>query len=600
MARLLPPYVAPDTPSPGERFLFGKLKNDKGTDGWVVFHSFGIAKHPSRLAGEIDFVVIVPQVGILCLEIKAGQVGRRDGVWEFGSGASRRTSAVGPFRQASDAMHALRDHVAKRAPDLGRLLFYSGAVFTDIDFDEHSPEWHPWQFFGRSELNRSSISTCCMRILDQAHQHTAATASARWYHDRHSRPDQDQVDRLVKFLRPDFEYGLTPRITVEHAEDQITRFTEEQFSALDVIEHNPRVLFMGPAGTGKTFLGMEAVHRSRLRGESTLFTCYNRLLGLWLNLHGFANEGGNDEDLTVGTFHSLLLRLSGLRAPSGRDQSEFWSHILPTEVIERALSNKIVAPAFSFLCVDEAQDLLTPDYLDVMDLLLEGGLVNGRWAMFGDFENQAIYSRLEEETTAETRKSPKEEIKSRGSVFFTFPLRVNCRNTPQIAAGLELACSLDPGYSRVLATLDGQDIDVEFTNSRSESIQTLRRLLVQLKKQFKPGEIVVLSERDDSHSTAHFLSIEDPGMRLGPLRDEGSFRNRIGFSTIHAFKGLEAPAVILTDVVRIRGTDAQNLLYVGMSRARLHLKILMHDSCRDDWISVVQQGFLRKKTDRRN
>jgi hypothetical protein len=43
------------------------------------------------------------------------------------------------------------------------------------------------------------------------------------------------------------------------------------------------------------------------------------------------------------------------------------------------------------LVIDEAQDLLEDEYLDVLDLLVKGGLAGGRWAFFGDFERQAIY-----------------------------------------------------------------------------------------------------------------------------------------------------------------------------------------------------------------
>jgi len=44
------------------------------------------------------------------------------------------------------------------------------------------------------------------------------------------------------------------------------------------------------------------------------------------------------------------------------------------------------------IIIDEAQDLLRDKYLDVIDLILKGGLSAGRWRMFGDFEKQAIFS----------------------------------------------------------------------------------------------------------------------------------------------------------------------------------------------------------------
>ncbi|MDZ7767157.1 MAG: hypothetical protein U5K00_22550 [Melioribacteraceae bacterium] len=46
---------------------------------------------------------------------------------------------------------------------------------------------------------------------------------------------------------------------------------------------------------------------------------------------------------------------------------------------------------FDLLIIDEAQDLLTANYLEVFDWILKGRKRNGKWTMFGDFTNQAIY-----------------------------------------------------------------------------------------------------------------------------------------------------------------------------------------------------------------
>ena len=45
-----------------------------------------------------------------------------------------------------------------------------------------------------------------------------------------------------------------------------------------------------------------------------------------------------------------------------------------------------------FLILDEAQDLINPNFLEVFDSILKEGIRNGKWIMFGDFSNQAIYA----------------------------------------------------------------------------------------------------------------------------------------------------------------------------------------------------------------
>jgi hypothetical protein len=552
----------------------------------VVLHSLGVAKHPRRLEGEIDFVVMVPGEGVLCLEVKGGKVSREEGVWKYGAGPFAETSKIGPFKQASEAMHGIREYVKKRNSSLRKLLFFSGVFFTYVDFDGISAEWHPWQYADRSLLTRSSVSACCQRILQMAHAHARNTPAAFWYDPVESCPSPEQVKRLVDLLRGDFEYFVSPRVFVEESEQEIRRFTKEQFSALDVLEENNPIVYKGPAGTGKTFLAMEAMRRSMLAGRRTLLTCYNSLLGDWLRMQTEPITTPHARTVTVGTFHSLLLQLSGLRSPDG-ENSSFWSRILPQTVLDRMLTGIVKSPLYDTIIIDEAQDLITEEYLDVIDLLLEGGLAAGRWIMFGDFERQAIYTDQDSGAGFQALQV----LRKRAPAFFNFPLRVNCRNAEAIAVGLELACRLEPGYSRILHQGQTAEIEVDFYRSRDEQMFHLRRYLRVLQGTFLPHEIVVLSVQSDQHSCAWQLSQQEDAAALRALRETKGDGPRVGFTSIHAFKGMEAPAVILSDIEEFQGTLAEVLLYVGMSRARQRLVMLMHERCRAPYLDTVCKAF---------
>lgn len=584
MARMIPPYLPEDCRSPGERTLFTRFRDDPCTKDWVVLHSLGVAKHPKRLEGEIDFVVMVPGEGVLCLEVKGGKVSREEGVWKYGEGPFAEISKIGPFKQASEAMHGIRDYVKKRDTSLRKLLFFSGVFFTYVDFDGMSAEWHPWQYADRSLLTRSSVSICCQRMFLMAHAHVGNTPAAFWYDPVESRPTTQQVKRLVDLLRGDFEYFVSPRVSVEEGEQEVRRFTEEQFSALDVLEENNPIVYKGPAGTGKTFLAMEAMRRSMLAGKRTLLTCYNSLLGQWLRKQTEQITVPHERMVTVGTFHSLLLQLSGLLSPEV-ESSSFWSRILPQAVLDRMLAGIVKSPLYDTIIIDEAQDLITEEYLDVIDLLLAGGIAGGRWVMFGDFERQAIYTA--QDTIHGFRVL--EVLKKRAPVYFNFPLRVNCRNAEEIAVGLELACRLQPGYSRIMHRGQTAEIEVDFYHNRDEQMLHLRRFLRVLQGTFLPHEITILSVRSDQHSCAWQLSQQGDAAGLRAFREERS--NEVGFTSIHAFKGMEAPAVILTDIEEFQGILAEALLYVGMSRARQRLVMLMHERCRVPYLETVCKAF---------
>ena len=85
-------------------------------------------------------------------------------------------------------------------------------------------------------------------------------------------------------------------------------------------------------------------------------------------------------------------------------------------------------------------------------------------------------------------------------------------------------------------------------------------------------EIVVLSPRATGCSAAA-VSVEPWRSRLKPLHAAG--RGEIPFSTIHAFKGLERSAVVVTDVDDLSSAQAERLLYVGATRALDRLTIIL-------------------------
>ena len=110
MARMIPPTIPVSCPSPGEQEIFAKLKQEEATQDWIVLHSLDIAQHLRQVSGEADFVIIVPSLGVLCLEVKAcHSLERRDGLWFYGH--DPKGDPRGPFKQAAEAMHSLRKQV---------------------------------------------------------------------------------------------------------------------------------------------------------------------------------------------------------------------------------------------------------------------------------------------------------------------------------------------------------------------------------------------------------------------------------------------------------------------------------------------------------
>lgn len=568
MARMIPPMYAANTPH-GERRVFELLQNDPDTKDWVVLHSYGISNHKSKRNAEIDLIVLVPEVGVLCLEIKGSKVSRSNGLWNYGY----KTSTEGPFRQASSAMHALKDNIAQRDSLCGDVLFWSGVIFTSQSFHEHSPEWHSWQFIDGPDLSRRPISKLIVGMLEKAHAHSATrVASAYWYDDRASRPTHDQMQRLVTLMRGDFEAVNSLKDVVQHAEKTIAELTEEQYAVLDSVQENHRILVNGLAGTGKTVLALEAARRACHGGENVLLVCFNRLLAEWLAGNVAEMASGASGTIHVQHIHGLMRDIVGSGAPVGKGD-RYWRKELPEQAL-LSLWGDEKAPKYDVLVVDEAQDILTSDYLDVLSELLVGGLAGGKWLIFGDFKNQAIFLGASERSAEDLTK----DLAERSPHHARHRLYVNCRNAERIATTLTLVCSLDPGYRKTIQDFEGAEVEPRFWKDDAEQQAMLAEALHDLRPTFGPKGIVVLSTRRDEESCAAKVA-QQGRAAMSPLRGSKSSMVDIPYATVHAFKGLEAQAVVVTDIGSL--TDEQRaLLYVAMSRARIRLVLLMHESCR--------------------
>jgi superfamily I DNA/RNA helicase len=102
----------------------------------------------------------------------------------------------------------------------------------------------------------------------------------------------------------------------------------------------------------------------------------------------------------------------------------------------------------------------------------------------------------------------------------------------------------------------------------SEVSRTLHRLIRD--ELVPPAHIAVLVGSTRSTPLRH----ED---RIGAFQttsDQHAEPGKVLRTTVRKFKGLERPVVILTGIDDLQTEDEQALLYVGLSRARVHLVVI--------------------------
>lgn len=372
-------------------------------------------------------------------------------------------------------------------------------------------------------------------------------------------------------MRGDFEAVASLKDMVLQAEQTIKKLTEEQYVILDALEDNERILVNGLAGTGKTVLALEAARRACHNGASVLLVCFNRLLRDWMSSEVENIAATSSGSIRAAHLHGLMREIVGQAAPVGQ-VNRYWAKELPEQAL-LALWDDKNAKKYDVLIVDEAQDILTAEYLDVLSELLVGGLAGGSWMIFGDFRNQAIYIDSAGRSADELTK----DLAQRAPYHAKHNLYVNCRNAERIASTLTLVCSLNPGYKKTIQDVEGAGVEPRFWKDEAEHQAMLSEVLRELRSAFETKDIIVLSTRRDEQSCASTLA--QAGIPLAPLRQTDRGVIEIPYTTIHAFKGLEAQAVVVTDITGL-DDEQRALLYVAMSRARIRLVLLMKESCR--------------------
>lgn len=565
MARLIPSSLSEKCVSPGEKEIFTRFKSELEADEWIILHSLDIAQHIKQVSGEADFVIIVPNMGVLCLEVKAcHSLERKDGLWFYG--LESKGDPRGPFKQSSDAMHSLRNQVVQQNPSLSRVPFWSAVVFPYIEFNCNSVEWHSWQVVDSKRFKQQHLASIIRGILRNARSHLKSQETTTWFHEDDRLPTVQQAADLAKILRPNFEFSEKAPDRRARKQSEILRYSEEQFVAIDMMEVNPRVLFTGPAGTGKTILAIETARRYASMGKRVLLLCYNQLLGSWYSNHPVIREC----DIKSTTLHQYMSGIANIRTPHGADQT-YWENDLPDSAVSKLLNGHEEAGKYDLVVLDEVQDLLHPPYLDIIELVLIGGLRNGYWRMFGDFERQMLYGQDREQ--AETL------IRQKCGNFATGSLRVNCRNTPRIATLSTLLGRLTPNYTRILRPDDHIEPTIIYYSTPSQQRRELISALVRLQKDsYTPEEIVVLSSKGPSHCVASKIDDEIWSSKLAQYNIAKS--DQIRYSSIYRFKGLDSPAIVVTDIEKIESDKFSSLFYVATTRALERLIILVHETAK--------------------
>ena len=543
MAKMCPKKIPADILAnpqrSGECKTFRRFESEL-EDTFVVFYSrlwHGMNQNGEEIDGECDFVVAHPDLGMLAIEVKAGQISY-DPVREKWITKDRwgfDHIAKNPFYQAKTSKYQILDKLKKsRLWHSRRIPAFHGVIFPDTE--------DPGEDLG-ADMPAEII---CYLDTFENHFHD-------WIHSRFHDSEEygsylqplgeDGMNALKDLLAGPFQLHVPIGHILAEDDRELQVLTHQQFQILKLIDKIPRASISGGAGTGKTVLAMEEAVRNAEAGRKVLLICYNRPLA-----EDMKRRVRPSDKLLVMNFHEFCRKVindAGLEQPSGSDD-QIYRELYPASCIQAL--KMFPESRFDTIIIDEGQDFL-PLWLTALDTALTEKS-GGKMRVYYD-SNQRLYGNTE---------------KILGNFqLIPIPLSINIRNTKNIH---ETAQHYYKGYPIDSFGPKGEEIEyisADFPKGIREELQTLVSNLIK-KERINPEDIAVLA--DTKNTISQIIPTGNLAGKQG-VTCERPGEDKIIIDTIRRFKGLESPVVIL--VVTPEVALNEELLYVAISRARTHL-----------------------------
>jgi hypothetical protein len=529
------PFPMLPTESSAERRLYEGFL-EQLDESYVVYHSVDWVL-AGGIQGEADFVIAHPEAGVLVLEAKGGRISydpaRRR--WTQSGRSGAHDLDEDPFHQARDEMHSLvRILEAQPGWDRWRPSYGYGVAFPDGSYPRDAHPGAP----ARYAIDRDDLDGLAERV---------AEIMAEWF-----RPGRTFGASGMEALATALGYRVEIRVPLKLEFDQedrtIIELTDEQAYLRAFVLHRRRAAVTGPAGCGKTILATEIAKHLASSGKRTLLTCFNRKLAE----HLVASTEGTP-NLRATHFHGLCAELireagSGAERPPGTDERTWFDETLPDE-LERAA--RMLGPRFDAIVVDEAQDFREWWWPALLSTHRDPD--HGPLYLFAD-DDQNLYR------GGALPVGPEDILPS---------LPHNLRNTQRIH---EFVSVFHDARGAAAKGPEGRAVEILDYEDEDELVRLVEVVLLNLVdgESVPVGDIVILTPggRDVSRLWARG--------RIGrfALSDRAE-PEAVLWSSVHAFKGLERPVVILAELASgHQGVDVDTFVYVGGSRARSHLIVM--------------------------
>ncbi|MGK7948331.1 MAG: AAA family ATPase [Xenococcaceae cyanobacterium] len=363
MARIFPQASPQNTGSTrAEPDIYWRLKKQL-SDAFVVIHSLpwlaSVAKEiDGRFVptGEIDFIVLHQELGILAVEVKGGIFGYDKTEFVY----KRTGQRIDPVRQVRRGTHAL----SKLLHNIGAGSWRIGycLIFPHSEIREKVP-------IALTDFSLQPPQPISLDIRDiNTLGHQIQEIMGYWKKALNTwQIKEQQFEKLIDVLLPSADY--TPCWQTRIHNDTITwlKLTPEQSKCLDRISQENRLVVTGFPGTGKTLLLIEHTRRLSKLGQKVLVITYNVLLAQRLK------DELSDIDVEVCTFYEQCRRASEItgnqipkfsKSHDIENKKKEWYSVTAPNILRQAIEEEKLQN-YDSLVVDEGQ-VLQSDWLQTL------------------------------------------------------------------------------------------------------------------------------------------------------------------------------------------------------------------------------------------
>jgi len=543
---LMIPYKPLDTHSEGEIAVFDALET--GLDeSYIVFHSVRWIGSSRKSQGEADFLILHRSLGILVLEVKAGYIrceGRR---WY----QQNRTTYVekeiqDPMNQGDNSKFKFIELLKEANPSIKDCLVCHAVWYPSIHWNFSMPPHYSSEIlFDANTLNDPQSA------VESAFKYWSQSLFKSNY-------SKSVFDQLKFIIAPEFSAVPSVRANFESRERLFITLTEDQARIMDFLDEQRIAVIAGSAGTGKTMLALEKANRVGIKNEETLFLCFNEALRVHLE------ENNPIKFVHFKTIFELADQF--IKYKNGVELNS-----LTDMLADHLIDNNKNWPYINVI-IDEAQDFNTL----FIDILKE--ITKGCFYAFYD-KNQSIYQQS--------------EMTWANNAECKLTLHTNCRNTKEIARTSARNIGLD-SKTFINSPVKGEQSFISEYKSSKDGFELVEKIVTHLlkDKMANPEDIVVLTMADLTTSIFQGKT----NLCRQPL-SKFLKKGKICFNTVDDFKGLEAGYLILIDVEvkKYENNHYRNRLYIGCSRAKQGLYMLLNNPKEEDFATAMEAIESKKK-----